>query len=145
MEAFFGRTELEWEELEAVGWELLLDCMVALTTYSDLNRDLAQITGQPLWNFGNPADRDAMAHLLGRLADRSYSECIAAGREPVMISAVCKFLNKNDAGDGFYGKAHDLGLISDGMYKDKSGRIGWWAVHVGKVQDWLKERHAIGG
>jgi hypothetical protein len=70
-EPFFGRTELEWDELEAAGWDLLLSCTVLLTTYSDLNRDLSQVTGQPAWDFGNPADRNAMAHLLGRLADRS--------------------------------------------------------------------------
>ena len=141
---FFGRTELEWEELEAAGWKLLLDRAVTLTTYSDLNKDLAQSTGHPPWNFSNPAHRDAMAHLLGRLADRSYGECVAAGREPVMISALCKFLNQNDAGDGFYGKARDLGLITDAMYKDRSNRIYWWAAYVRAVQDWLTERRTAG-
>ena len=139
-DSFFGRTELEWEELEAVGWNLLLACRVSLTNYKDLNHDLARLTGQPPWNFSSPADRDALAELLGRLADRSYSECVAAGREPVMISAVCKFLNENDAGDGFYRKALQLNLITQAKYKDKLGRHGWWATHVGKVQEWLAER-----
>jgi hypothetical protein len=137
---FFGRSELEWEELEAVGWDLLLNCTVLLTNYTDLNTDLARTTGQPRWNFSNPADRNAMAHLLGLLADRSYGECVAAGREPVMISALCTFMNKTDAGDGFYGKAVELHLITENMYKDKEARFGWWAEHVGKVQAWLAER-----
>jgi hypothetical protein len=139
-EPFFGRTELEWEELEAVGWELLLNCTARLTTYTELNNDLARVTSQPAWNFGNPADRNAMAHLLGSLADRSYAECISAGREPVMISALCKFMHENDAGDGFYGKAVELNLITEDLYKNRKARFEWWAVHVGKVQAWLAER-----
>jgi hypothetical protein len=77
---FFGRTELEWEELEATGWELLADRTAQLTTYTDLNKALARITGQPPWDFSNPADRNAIAYLLGGLSDRSYSECLAAGK-----------------------------------------------------------------
>jgi hypothetical protein len=103
----FGPTELEWEQLEATGWDLLSDCSDLLTTYTDLNNDLADATGQPPWNFSNPADRNAMAHLLGRLADRSDADCVATGREP-LISAVCKFMRENDAGDGFYAKALEL-------------------------------------
>lgn len=69
MKAFFGRTELEWEELEAVGWEVLLDCTVALTTYSELNTKLAQITGQPPMGFRQPSGSGcdgASAGSLGR-------------------------------------------------------------------------------
>lgn len=139
-EPFFGRTELEWEELEAVGWDLLLNCTIRLTTYSELNNDLARITGQPTWNFSNPAHRNAMAHLLGLLSDRSYAECMASGREPVMISALCKFMHENDAGDGFYRKAVELKLISENLYKNRVTRFEWWAAQVGKVQVWLAER-----
>ena len=137
---FFGRTELEWEELEAVAWDLLLDCRLRLTTYAELNNDLTRITRQPQWNFSNPADRNAMAHLLGLLADRSYVECTAAGGEPVMISALCKFTGENDAGDGFYRKAVELNLINEDLYKNRMARFGWWATHVGKVQAWLSAR-----
>src|SRR5215475_9460908 len=62
---FFGRTELEWEQLEAAGWDLLSECSHLLTTYTELNNDLADATGQPPWKFSNPVDRNAMAHLLG--------------------------------------------------------------------------------
>jgi len=136
----FGRTGFEWEELEAAGWDLLLNCSLRLTTYAELNNDLARITGQPPWNFSNPADRNAIAHLLGVLSDRSYAECVAAGTEPVMISALCKFMRENDAGDGFYGKAVELNLITEGIYKNRKARFEWWAAHVGKVQVWIAER-----
>lgn len=35
---FFGRTERDWEELEAAGWELLAHPAGLLTTYTDLNK-----------------------------------------------------------------------------------------------------------
>jgi hypothetical protein len=57
-----------------------------------------------------------------------------------MISALCKFMNKNDAGDGFYAKAVELNLITENVYKDKEARLLWWADHVRKVQLWLAER-----
>jgi hypothetical protein len=136
-EPFFGRTDLEWEELEAAGWELLAGRTAQLTTYTGLNRALARITGQAPWDFANPADRNAMAHLLGRLTDRSYSQCLAAGKEPIMISALCTYMNENDAGDGFYRKALELHLITENMYKDRHHRFEWWAQHVAKVQGWL--------
>jgi hypothetical protein len=57
-----------------------------------------------------------------------------------MISALCKFMNENDAGDGFYGKAVELNLITEDLYKNRKARFEWWAIHVGKVQAWLAER-----
>lgn len=134
---FFGRTERDWEELEAAGWELLAHPAGLLTTYTDLNKALALTTGQPPWDFSNPADRNAAGHLLGRLSDRSFSECLAAGKEPVMISALCTFQNENDAGDGFYRKALELRLITENLYKDRHRRFEWWAQYVAKVQAWL--------
>jgi hypothetical protein len=137
---FFGRTELEWEELESTGWELLADRRAQLTTYTGLNKALTRITGQRPWDFSNPADRNAIAHLLGRLSDRSHSECLASGKKPVMISALCTFMNENDAGDGFYRKALELQLITENLYRDRRRRFEWWAQHVAEVQTWLAER-----
>jgi len=52
-EPFFGRTELEWEELEVVGWELLAGRTAKLTSFTELNRALARVTGQPPCNFSS--------------------------------------------------------------------------------------------
>jgi hypothetical protein len=73
-----------------------------------------------------------MGELLGRLADRSFAEC------GLMISALCKHMNENDAGDGFYRKALWLGLIPEVLFKNKTARWEWWAEHVGKVQAWAR-------
>lgn len=81
-DASYDRTESQWEELEAVGWELLLDSASTLTDYTELNHDLVRATGQPAWNFHRADHRAAMGELLGRLADRSFAEC------GLMISAL---------------------------------------------------------
>ncbi len=129
--ALYDRSEAQWEELEAVGWDLLQDSALKLTDYTQLNQDLSRSTGQPAWNFHREGHRAAMGELLGRLADRSFAE------GGLMISALCKYMNENDAGDGFYKKALKLHLIPQALYRNKVARWEWWADHVGKVQAWV--------
>jgi hypothetical protein len=134
----YDRTEAQWEDLEAVGWQLLQENALTLTDYTKLNHDLAGSTGQPPWNFNRADHRAAMGELLGRLADRSFAEC------GLMISALCKYMNENDAGDGFYRKAVMLHLIPAAVYKNRSARWEWWATdHVGKVQAWVAGRKLL--
>jgi hypothetical protein len=103
--ATYGRTEREWDDLAEAGWMFLLDRAEngELTTYGELNTALAELTGQPPWDFSTGLGRAAMGELLGRLSDKSFAE------SGLMISAMCKFLNENDAGTGFYGKANATG------------------------------------
>jgi hypothetical protein len=54
-----------------------------------------------------------------------------------MVSALCKYINENDAGDGFYRKAVKLYLISDALRKNKTARWEWWVMHVAEVQAWV--------
>ena len=103
-----------------------------LTTYGELNTVLAELTGQPPWDFSTVPGRAAMGELLGRLSDKSFAE------SGLMISALCKFLNENDAGSGFYGKAVQLGLISDKM--PRQAKWEFWVTHVTKVQEWAKSQ-----
>lgn len=130
--ATYGRTEYEWDALMRAGWTFLLDQARngELTTYGELNTVLAEQTGQPPWDFSTGLGRAAMGELLGRLSDKSFAE------SGLMISALCKFLNENDAGSGFYGKAAQLGLISDKM--PRQAKWEFWVTHVTKVQEWAK-------
>ena len=57
-----------------------------------------------------------------------------------MISALCTFMNDNDAGSGFHAKAPELRLITGNLPKDRHRRFEWWAQHIAKVQAWLAER-----
>jgi hypothetical protein len=78
----YGRAEPEWEELEQAGWDFLKARAVEhredaahdpTVSYGDANLELAAMTGQPAFNFGQPADRAAMGYLLGRISrNRSW-------------------------------------------------------------------------
>lgn len=93
-----------------------------------MNEDLARVTRQPAWDFHRADHRAAMGELLGRLADRSFTEC------GLMISALCKYMNENDAGDGFYRKALKLRLITEALFRNKEARWEWWAVTSGRCR-----------
>lgn len=110
----YGRTQLEWEALEAAGWEFLVNRARTprpATNYTEMNKELAARTGQPPWNFEYAKDRAAMGELLGRLVDRSYEETKDRPRGGLMISALVMFLGGNGVGRGFFSKAASLNLI----------------------------------
>jgi hypothetical protein len=143
----YDRTPAEWADLEAVGWDLLVDCALHpyehITVYSKMNQDLAEHTGQLPWDFRLSRDRAAMGELLGRLSDRSYAESEAAGEEPVMISALCMYQHKEDVAPGFYNKAIDLDLLQPGTSPE--ARYFFWAEQLVKVLAWaLKRESAVG-
>lgn len=81
---------------------------------------------------------------LGRLSDRSYSECVATGKEPVMTSALSTVMNQNNAGEGFNRKTLELHLINESLHKDRHRRFEWCAEHVALVQT-PTEGHASHG
>src|SRR5579875_88659 len=131
-----GRTELEWEALEAAGWEFLINRAKRAgdprTNYTEVNEILAEQTGQPTWNFNSEYDRAAMGGLLGRLVDRSYTETKDQPGGGLMISAIVMFLNENGVGGGFYRKAASLGLIaSERMSAD--AKFDFWVRQMTAV------------
>src|SRR5262249_7070949 len=121
-EQMYDRTETEWTDLEAAGWDFLLSRARKphpITTYTELNAVLAHRTGQPPWKFYRQADGAAMGELLGRLTDRSFEQTKYRPGGGLMISALCMYLDQNDVGQGFYSKAAQLRLVpTERMRKD---------------------------
>jgi hypothetical protein len=137
----YGRTELEWEALEAVGWDFLITRAKRpgdpRTNYTEVNEIMAERTGQPMWNFNFEHDRAAMGKLLGRLVDRSYIETKNQPSGGLMISAIVMFLNENGVGGGFYRKAASLRLIaSERMSAD--AKFDFWVKQMTAVVAWAK-------
>lgn len=140
--ALYDRTELEWEELEATGWDFLLDKARQsnpFTTYTEMNRWLASKTGQPQWDFHREADRAAMGELLGRLSDRSYAETRNDPDGPLMISSIVLYQDLPRAAQGFYTKAAQLKLLAS-KYPPEDARDRFWLKQVAGIQQWARIR-----
>jgi hypothetical protein len=138
----YGRADAEWADLEAAGWDFLVSRArqpYPVTTYTEMNAVLAHRTGQRPWNFDLGADRAAMGELLGRLTDRSFAETKDRPGGGLMISALCMFLDQNDVGRGFYGKAAGLKLISsENLSKD--AKDAFWVRQMNGVVEWAARR-----
>jgi hypothetical protein len=138
----YGRTELEWEALEATGWDFLISRAREprpTTDYIETNNELAIRTGQPPWDFNYAKDHAVMGELLGRLVDRSYAETKDQPECGLMISALVMFLGGNGVGRGFYGKAVKLNLIpSEGM--SEQAKDAFWIGQMNGVVEWAAIR-----
>jgi hypothetical protein len=134
----YGRTALEWEALEAAGWDFLIGRAREhdpLTNYTELNKELADRTGQPPWDFEYATDCAAMGGLLGRLVDRSYAETRDRPGGGLMISALVTFHGGSGVGTGFYSKAAMLNLIpSERMSED--AKVEFWIRQLTGVAEW---------
>jgi hypothetical protein len=123
----YGRSEEEWDELEEAGLEFLREraSLGRVTSYTEMNTDLAQRTGHRSFDFDQDSERAAMGHLLGRISDREF------GRTGVLISAIVSYLDANDAGPGFYRLAQDKGLLPRGQSHARQWEF--WVTHVAQV------------
>jgi hypothetical protein len=134
----YGRTELEWEALEAAGWDFLISQAREsrpATDYTEMNNELATRTSQPPWDFGYAKDRAAMGELLGRLVDRSYAETKDRPGGGLMISALVMFLGGNGVGRGFYGKAVKLNLIPSERMSEQA-KDAFWIGQMNGIVEW---------
>lgn len=103
----FGRQDLEWDELVQAAIERLraLARDQQLTTYSALNRELADATGLGSFDLGSEGGRHAMGQMLGDATRRDYPT------SKVLLSALCTHRDGVDVGQGFYSLAKELGLL----------------------------------
>lgn len=70
----YGRTGVEWEALEAAGWEFLVSQarLDRTTSYTEMNTVLARRTGVREFDFDLDGERHAMGEMLGWLSERSF-------------------------------------------------------------------------
>lgn len=124
---FHGRTPAEWDELASATEGFLIERarMERTTSYTELNTVLTQRTDAPTFDFDRADERAAMGELLGRVTDASMANL------GVMLSAIVLYLDANDAGSGFYGKARDLGLLQSTATAQQ--REAFWVQQVAAV------------
>ncbi len=97
-----------------------------ITSYSDLNSALARRGHRP-FDFSNQSDRTAMGAILGDAVKRTI------GDTGVMLSAIVAYIDRNDAGPGFYNLATHLGLLPNTATADD--KLVFWSSQVAKVHE----------
>ncbi|MGC2865690.1 hypothetical protein ACMG4H_12650 [Corynebacterium glutamicum] len=108
MENIHGRDLGTWQDLVSAAVESLQETarIGGKTTYTDLNREISEKTGQPGFDFSSPEGRNAMSDLLGHVVEQTYPE------HQAMLSALVMYLNENKPGPGFYHLATTMGILS---------------------------------
>ncbi|OBA74855.1 hypothetical protein A5633_20270 [Mycolicibacterium elephantis] len=83
--------------------------------------------GHVPFDFGTESDRKAIGEVLGAATQRTV------GDSKTMLSAIVVYLDRNDAGSGFYKLAVDLGLLPNTASADD--RMAFWSKQVRAVHE----------
>ncbi len=123
----YGRDDETWDQLVEEGTLYLEDMArdADLTSYSELNAELVRRTGRRPFDFGQVADRAAVGYLLGRIVDHNYS------RTGLMLSALVRYIDANEAGPGFYQLAQQMNLLDKNA--SRSDKYDFWIVQVTRL------------
>jgi hypothetical protein len=126
---FAGRPGDDWDTMLDAGLAFLVERakLRNLTSYTELNTVLHRRTGCRPFNFEQDYERAALGHLLGQIVRRNHPET------GVIISALVKYLNENDAGPGFYDMAVHYGKLPK---RPRSEGYLFWASEVNRVYDY---------
>ncbi|UTT71019.1 hypothetical protein NMQ03_07935 [Arthrobacter sp. DNA4] len=112
----YNRTEEQWEQL--------IDAAMANLTavaeqrsqksYSKLNAELADETGQPAFNFRNPGDLAGMSRLLANVGERGL-----IAHPDFLITSLVTGKHSGEPGLGFYSLGESAGLLQPGGDKEQ--------------------------
>ena len=124
----FNRSDNEWDAI-VVDTQAFLEEQARLrriTSYTEVNTALAAAGHKP-FDFSSQSDRNAVGAVLGDTVHRTV------GDTGVMLSAIVAYIDRNDAGPGFYNLAVQLGLLPNTATADD--KLVFWSSQVGKVHD----------
>lgn len=124
----FDRGDDEWNAIVTDTQAFLEDQarLRRVTSYTDVNTALAAAGHKP-FDFSTQRDRSAVGAVLGDVVNRTI------GDTGVMLSAIVAYIDRNDAGPGFYSLAVQLGELPSTATRDD--KLVFWSSQVGKVHD----------
>lgn len=124
----YGRSDDEWDRIvdDAIDFLTGRARLGRVVSYSDLNSALAR-RGHVPFDFENEADRAAVGAVLGDATLRTL------GDPKTMLSAIVVYIDRNDAGPGFYKLAIDLGLLPNTATADDM--LAFWSAQVRAVHE----------
>lgn len=128
-QAFSGRPGDDWDAMLDTGLAFLIERakLRNLTSYTELNTVLERRTGCRPFDFELDYERAALGHLLGQIVHRNYPET------GLILSALVKYLNENDAGPGFYDMAVHYGKLPR---RPTSDGYLFWADEVRRIHEY---------
>jgi hypothetical protein len=88
--------------------------------------ELVRRTGLAAFDFGQAADRAALGHLLGLVADRTFAD------SGLLISALVTYRHGDSPAAGFFSLAAEQGLIRAAATAFE--REAFWSAHVRNLQ-----------
>lgn len=123
----YGRSEEEWGELLVQTSAFLKEQarLRRVTSYSEVNWAVARRSGLKEFDFAVDRDRDAMGALLADVTEEAIDEYGG------MLSALVVYIDRNDAGPGFYKFGERLGLLAPGSDADQ--KLAFWSGQVEKA------------
>ncbi|WP_200828225.1 hypothetical protein [Mycobacterium sp. 3519A] len=124
----FDRSDDEWDAIVVTTQAFLEEKSRArlITSYSEVSNALAEAGHRP-FDFSMPSDRNAVGAVLGDVVERTI------GDTGIMLSAIVAYIDRNDAGPGFYNLAVQLGLLSNVATSDD--KLMFWSSQVAKIHD----------
>lgn len=111
----YNRTDEEWEELVEAAIDLLLGQgrkANPTLTYSQFNDMLAELTGQPKFDFTLSQGRDAVGAILAYVNDRTLPDVEAEIGRKALFSVLVMHQGGSDHGGGFYTYARQHGMLT---------------------------------
>jgi len=122
----YGRDEADWRALVDATRDFLLERarLGKVTTYTELNTTISRRTGLRPFDFEDASERAAVGHLLGRVVQEDPGRPSTG----LMLSALVNYLDRNDAGPGFYVLATDLGLLPKNASAD--AKLAFWLTQI---------------
>lgn len=124
----FGRSDDEWDRMvdDAVAFLSEQARLARVVTYSDLNSALAR-RGHLPFDFATERDRTAVGEILGVATQRALDD------SKTMLSAIVVYIDRNEAGPGFYKLATGLGLLPNTATVDD--KLAFWTAQVRAVHE----------
>jgi hypothetical protein len=118
----------EWDRIVDHTVDFLADQarLGRVVSYSDLNSGLGR-RGHVPFDSATESDRNGIGAVLGDATQRTL------GDSKTMLSAIVAYLDRNDAGPGFYKLAVDLGLLSNTATADD--KLASWSAQVRAVHE----------
>lgn len=112
----YSRTDEQWEKLIDTGLVNLAKVAEreSQKSYSKLNEELAEETGQPEFEFRDPGDLAGMSRLLANIGERGLS-----AHPYFLITALVTGKSSGEPGPGFYTLGQSTGLLKPGDNKEK--------------------------